>query len=397
MIRRICENTVDVRHQIVFLSATADTFEISSPGKAPRSILRTEIDALAGEPLPENRADMVALGKRLFSLLNGPESRLASLPQNSALELHISTEPGESATLAHVAWELLHDGRSFLVQRGVVPVRVVCFESQQRSEPSFEPANRPLNLAFMACSPRNVHPMLDFEGEERIILEATQNQPIYLIPEETGSIEELRQTARSYPAFDVFHLTGHGDLYHDGLKRHLAQGQSIEPESPVFLTENERGDAYLADAEAFEAAFENRIPRLVFLSGCRTGELPESGPEIGEAEKREKRRGIAHTSLAQDLLFRGFPAVLGWGWPVGDRAATVAAGIDLRRIGSLDFSRRCNPARFARDVEARAGWGAVSDPRLVPTAALLYQWLRFLAIGNDQNRQATRTVRLSAL
>src|ERR1022692_2327844 len=49
--------------------------------------------------------------------------------------------------LAHLPWELLHDGKAFLAELGIQPVRVM----QSRSNHA-QPANRPLRLLFMATS-----------------------------------------------------------------------------------------------------------------------------------------------------------------------------------------------------------------------------------------------------
>ena len=53
-----------------------------------------------------------------------------------------------------------------------------------------------------------------------------------------------------------------------------------------------------------------RRPSLIFLSGCRTGQSLAAG---------------AVPSLAEELLGLNFPAVLGWGRPVFDTDAIVAA------------------------------------------------------------------------
>ncbi|HEY1754205.1 MAG TPA: tetratricopeptide repeat protein [Bryobacteraceae bacterium] len=281
-----------------------------------------ELQALAQEKVPEDAPGMVDLGKRLYRALDGPARRLATLSPNATLELRFPTKPGQPAALAHLPWELLHDGDSFLVQRGIIPVRQISFGAQAPPAPPADPANRPLNVLFMACSPRDVQPVLNFESEERIILDATSRQPLYLTPEETGSIEELYETVRSYPPFDVFHLTGHGDLYDEAqYNRYLAPGQIIAQNRPILLTENESGFCLLQHAEDVERAFENRIPRLVFLSGCRTSELPRQNEQ-------------AHSSLAQDLLYRGFPSVMGWARPVFEISATVAAALLYQEISA---------------------------------------------------------------
>jgi len=79
---------------------------------------------------------------------------------NSTLDLHFTTEPGRSSVLAHLPWELLHDENAFLIQRGILPVRRISFGSQARDTERKQPANLPLNVSFMTCSPRHVRPVL---------------------------------------------------------------------------------------------------------------------------------------------------------------------------------------------------------------------------------------------
>ena len=96
--------------------------------------------------------------------------------QREGIVLAIST----SERLAHLPWELLHDGQEFLVQRkpATIPVRWVT-DSQQLSFQN-QPNNRALNVVFMASSPRDHFPELDFEVEEGSILEATKRSPLFL-------------------------------------------------------------------------------------------------------------------------------------------------------------------------------------------------------------------------
>lgn len=87
----------------------------------------------------------------------------------------------------------------------------------------------------MATSPLDVKPVLDFEGEEARILEATKRQPLALMVEESGCLSELGYLVDGYDRdyFDVLHLTGHATLQ-DG--------------QPRFITETETGEANYASA-----------------------------------------------------------------------------------------------------------------------------------------------------
>jgi CHAT domain-containing protein len=137
-------------------------------------------------------------------------------------------------------------------------------------------------------------------------LEATRHRPLELVVKESGSLEGLREQVTAVEAgyFDVFHLTGQADT---------------RTGKPVFVLENPLGFKHEASADELAAAFNHRWPRLVFLSGCRTGQALEQG-EL--------------PSLCEALVSAGAPAVLGWALPVGDRDASKAAAYLYEQLAS---------------------------------------------------------------
>ncbi|HEY9604055.1 MAG TPA: CHAT domain-containing protein, partial [Allocoleopsis sp.] len=165
-------------------------------------------------------------------------------------------------------------------------------------QPPEQPANRALQVLFMATSPLGVKPELQFEAEEGRILEATARQPLALVVEESGCLTELGYLIDDYGQgyFDVLHLTGHATITEAG--------------EPRFYTETETGELYLASAADIARSLKSRLPKLIFLSGCRTGQGGNAG---------------AMPSLAEGLLKLGAKAVLGWGQTVLDTDATAAA------------------------------------------------------------------------
>jgi tetratricopeptide (TPR) repeat protein len=104
--------------------------------------------------------------------------------------------------------------------------------------------------------------------------------------------------SRYFNDFDVFHLTGHASIKDEA------------PYTPYFITETEVGDRHETTAAELAEVFRFRFPKLVFLSGCRTGQAPDKG---------------AVPSMAEALIEQGARAVLSWGRPVEDRTATAAA------------------------------------------------------------------------
>ncbi|QLE43079.1 tetratricopeptide repeat protein [Nostoc sp. C052] len=269
---------------------------------------------------------LTQLGRQLYQWLDGNEGWLRKAldeadEQTINLDL-IQTSEAQGLNpetervalgLAHLPWELLHDGAGFLIERqnlSVLPVRSV----QQRQTQVIGVQNRPLRLLFMATSPEDPNvPLLDFEREEANILQATKDQPLALIVEESGSVAELANLVKSYPEdhFDVFHLTGHGIIYTKKSYGYLLPtGVTLPDNTPCFITEDEVGNIQLTTANDLAKAFRGRWPRVTFLSGCHTGQVPNQGTV---------------PSMAQALVKAGAGIVLGWARPVYDRTGIVAA------------------------------------------------------------------------
>ncbi|MEQ8755087.1 MAG: CHAT domain-containing protein [Coleofasciculus sp. G1-WW12-02] len=236
-------------------------------------------------------------GRKLYNWLDGSDRFLQRLLNQSRRE-EIILAINAAEQLAHLPWEVLHDSNSFLVQKlpAVIPLRWVSLNTRKLKIDA-APQNRALNVLFMATSPLGITPILDFEAEEGRILKATARQPLSLTVEESGCLSELGYLVGDYGEgyFDVLHLTGHATFV-DG--------------EPRFYTETEIGEPYLASAEDIARELQFRLPKLIFLSGCRTGQAGKSG---------------AIPSMAEALLNLGVTAVLGWGQNVLDQEATTAA------------------------------------------------------------------------
>ncbi|MBD2457701.1 GUN4 domain-containing protein [Nostoc sp. FACHB-87] len=255
--------------------------------------------------LPE---DYAKTGQALYNWLDG-SSRNLQREIDKYWRDGIVLAIAATERLAHLPWELLHDGKCFLVEKTppIIPVRWI--SDGQPIVTVDHPQNRPLNVLFMATSPLGVKPELDYEAEEGKILEATKRTPVNLRVEESGCLTELSYVVREYETgyFDVFHLTGHA-TYQYG--------------KPCFLTEDEYGNRVDSSTDAIAKAMMPCLPVLIFLSGCLTGYSSD-----GEVP-----------SMAEELLSMGATAVLGWGERVKDTDANVAAGQlywDLSQGGTL--------------------------------------------------------------
>jgi hypothetical protein len=235
------------------------------------------------------------LGRRMYELLDGDERWMSGITsKHGGAALRIDAEE----RLRHLPWELVVGDGAYLVvdpNRPFLPIRAVV---NQATLTNATPANRPLRVLFMATAPEGGGPALEFEREEAMILERTTATGTELVVEESGTLEGLRFQADSYGAgyFDVLHLTGHAN---------------VTNAQPVFLVEDELGRRQDATPQQIADAIGGQWPRLVFLSGCLTGNAPGQG-EL--------------PSMCESLVKAGAPAVLGWALPVGDQAASQLAG-----------------------------------------------------------------------
>ncbi|BAZ30235.1 TPR repeat-containing protein [Cylindrospermum sp. NIES-4074] len=235
------------------------------------------------------------IGKQLFFWLDGDGRWLSRAIEQCRAGLVVAINTGEK--LAHLPWEVLHDGKEFLVNKRhpvVVPVRWL-----EKETAAFAVETRHLRVLFMATDPEEVQPKLDFEQEEARILADTQDIALELRVEESGCTQELGKVwSRYIDTFDVFHLTGHAAI------------TSAAPHTPYFITETETGKHHETTAAELAEVLQFRFPKLVFLSGCRTGEAADKG---------------AVPSMAQALIEQGASAVLSWGRPVREKTATATA------------------------------------------------------------------------
>ncbi len=238
--------------------------------------------------------ELEVLGRALYKWLDGDKRflarALAKVPSGcQAVMLSLTVE----RRLAHLPWELLHDGHSYLLfgtPHPVLPVRRV---RSQTGTP--DPRNRDLGVLFLAASVEG-RAALDFEREESLVLKAAKdNSALFLTVEESGNLEELGKvlTWHGAEAFDLVHLIGHATH---------RNGQA------VFCFENVDGTEQPGTAEDIAKALPYRPP-LLFLSACRTARNPALGEEC---------------SLAEQLVNRGFPAVIGWGRHLRDGKEKMA-------------------------------------------------------------------------
>jgi hypothetical protein len=192
---------------------------------------------------------------------------------------------------SNLPFELIHHN-DFLVPSRIHLIRHV---SDRGIKTTPNPENRPLKILFMACSPLDTSPVLEFEKEEDTIFEVTKNLPVDIDIEDTGSLEGLGEWLDTNE-YDVVHITGHADIDEKG--------------NPIFLMEDDEGLRVQVSPSQLWKKLSLNLPGLVFLSGCRTGEAPEHAAAL---------------SFAHNLVLGHVSTVFSWGLPVSDLGASLAA------------------------------------------------------------------------
>jgi hypothetical protein len=271
---------------------TLDCFVQESPG----------VTALDVDQLRQNQANALDIGRKLFQFLDGEarhlERALEESTQQSKPLLLLLSPCKETADLP---FELLSRDDSFLLLHLLHLVR---YTSEKGKEREFIPQERPLKLLFMACSALDVKPELDFEKEEESIFHITEKIALDVEVEDSGSLEGLRRRLEQ-EQYDVVHLSGHADIDKYG--------------RPFFIMEDETGNRHdVLPNELWQEALIENPPRLLFLSGIRTGETPDKGDD---------------NSFARVLVESyQVPTVLSWGRHVSDQQALNATEVIYREL-----------------------------------------------------------------
>ncbi len=270
---------------------TENFFEVSAP--------QITEGRLKSWKKPEYR---LATGRGLFDFLDGSSRYFSNLLDEAADEnrypLVYLTAGRETEDWP---FELIARGDQFLVPKAVHLVRCV---SQRGAKTKPVPANRPLKMLFMACSAHGVTPELSFEKEEETIFKVTEDLAIDMEVEDSGSLEGLKAKL-ALEKYDIVHLSGHAGIDEEG--------------KAFFVMEDETGyrrDVYAE--ELYHEALIDNIPRLVFLSGCHTGETKEGDETVSYCRELVEEYRV--------------PAVLGWGHEVSDWDASFAAELIYREL-----------------------------------------------------------------
>ena len=251
-----------------------------------------------------------ALGQAVYALFDGPERRFARLLKaaktaRKAFDLVVRLTGAEPGTHPAARWrfEVMHDGDEALFGRRKHHITLQ-FGDAAPGDPTVIEAGR-LRILFMAFSPEDTKPVLDYEQEEDRLLRQlepfvqTGRAVVHVV--EDGSLDGLEHRLLTR-AYDIVHLSGHGIMTPNGprlvMEDAIGARDDVAPESLVRVFDR---------AEA--------MPRLVMVSTCHSANADGGMP-----------------SLIAALVAGGVPAVAGWARPVGDIEATMAAGDIYERL-----------------------------------------------------------------
>nr|WAI02779.1 MAG: tetratricopeptide repeat protein [Candidatus Methanoperedens sp.] len=232
------------------------------------------------------------IGNRLFLILNGDrQTLLRAIKEADDYGEKLQVILGGENSVSNLPFELVYNN-GFLVSSKIHLIRRVSDRCKKKLP---EPKNRPLRILLMACSPQDIYPALEFEKEEETIFEVTRDLPVEIDVEDSGSLEGLGEWL-AINKYDIVHITGHADIDKNG--------------EPFFLMEDSEGFPIQVTPLQLWNVLNLNMPRLIFLSGCRTGQAPEHAAAV---------------SFANRLVTDYVPSVLGWGLPVSDLGASFAA------------------------------------------------------------------------
>ena len=235
------------------------------------------------------------IGEKIFYFLDGNAGHLkqaldSASKQGLPLQIRLCT----CNEVDDWPFELLAYNGAFLLPKQVHLVRCISNWGENRI---ITPQNRPLKLLFMACSAVDVNPVLNFENEEETIFKITDSLPLHIDVEDTGSLNGLHNQLQQ-ELYDIIHLSGHADIDANG--------------EPYFVMEDETGHGEKVSPERlWNEALSNNPPVIIFLSGCRTGQMLDAKASVSFARRLIENRYSSNLS-----------AVLGWGGLVVDSQAT---------------------------------------------------------------------------
>ena len=270
-----------------------------------------------------NKKVLLKIGQEIFYWLDGDNCSIEKFQDQAESPFIIEFQipkmaSSQQKSFIEVPWELLANNNAFLAQHDILkysPIRRLGPEKETKPAAS----EFRLNTVFMAASPRNVEPELDYEQEENALLNLGGGKalPMDLFVEESGNLGQLFDLVTDKKP-DVVHISCHGNIFNENNQN-----------QPYLCLEDNKGNKVLTTPNTFCQQFTQHKPKLLFLSACKTAQ----SHQFNEHTKDDMG------SFSQTIIEHSFPAILGWSGSVSDMEATrFAAGLyrELSHAASLE-------------------------------------------------------------
>jgi hypothetical protein len=254
----------------------------------------------------EKTSKHLEIGENLFDFLDGgSNTRYFSqvLDKAAGLKKKIQINLRTCEETADWPFELIAKNGEFLLFEHVHLVRRVLDRGIERDT---APVNDKIRLLFMACDYLDKDSGLNREKEEEAIKKITLTFPIEMEVEDSGALQGL-QGRLEYKHYDIIHLTGHAGIGEDN--------------NPIFYMKDSTGKI-VKPGKLWDGALIENLPRLLFLSGCRSGQMQS----IDGAANVES---YAHLMVDKYRI----PVVLGWGRKANDILAIYCAETFYQALG----------------------------------------------------------------
>jgi hypothetical protein len=254
----------------------------------------------------EKASNHLEIGENLFYFLDGTnDTRYFSqvLDKAAGLKKKIQINLRTCEETADWPFELIAKKGEFLLLERVHLVRRV---SDRGIERDTTPVNDKIRLLFMACDYLDKDSGLNHEKEEEAIKKIAIAFPIEMEVEDSGSLQGL-QDRLECKHYDIVHLTGHANIGED--------------DTPIFYMKDVTGKI-VKPGKLWDGALIENPPRLLFLSGCRSGQMKSID-------------GSTNVESYTHLMVEKYriPVVLGWGRKVNDTMAIYGAGTFYQALG----------------------------------------------------------------
>ncbi|HEX8617719.1 MAG TPA: CHAT domain-containing protein, partial [Thermoanaerobaculia bacterium] len=274
--------------------------------------------AVCGQPTAhEHLSVLQSVGRKLFVLLaddipgDAYSAALAEANRSGAkvaIRLHLAN----AGHLARAPWELLHDGKDFLVLQSIAIARSLDGTSDARAT-----ADEALRLLVTISSPNDQH-ALDVEREASLLRDAMGGLELIgrasIDVAADGALDTLRRMLRAAAEagrpYNAWHFIGHGRF-------NAASGQS-----ELAMT-GEGGAAQFVGESVLRVLFREHPLRVAVLNACETAHRPPIGFGAKAVVAMQFRISDAAAIVLADEVYSGIATGAGLVHAISDVRLTL--------------------------------------------------------------------------